>query len=399
MGYRTYDCPAKKRCGGCQWFNVPYPIQLERKQAQIEQLFEPYLKKRSCTIDPIIGIDDPTAFRTKVISPVAPLAGGKKGALAVGLFAERSHRIVPVESCLVEDPLARPIIQTIAQLAPSFKIKPYDEDRGTGLLRHIVIRTSRATREVMVTLVIAGRDLPGARSFVNELLRRHPQIATVVLNTNTRDTNAVLGGTDQVLFGPGFITDDLLGCTFKISPRSFFQTNPAQTERLYAAAIDLAGLDGRQRVLDAYCGIGTIGTIAAGRTESVVGVERNVTAVRDAVANARLNDRANCTFVAADSTQWALDAAKEGERVDVAFLDPPRSGSTPQFLESLVALAPRRIVYISCGPKTQRRDVDQLCKNGYYLARIQPVDLFAHTPHTENICLLERTGRKGGAHA
>ena len=221
-------------------------------------------------------------------------------------------------------------------------------------------------------------------------MERQPSVSTVVININDRDTNAVLGDREVVIYGRGFITDVLCGCRFRISSQSFYQTNPIQTEKLYGRAMELAGLDGGQRVLDAYCGIGTIGLVASRQAAEVVGVERNASAVRDARANARLNEIENVRFAVGDSSEWALEAARQGERFDVAFLDPPRSGSSEQFLRSLAELGPRRVVYISCGPATQRRDVDLLSDLGYRLERIAPVDMFPHTPHIENICQLER---------
>ena len=400
MSESTYRCAIERRCGGCQWLDVPYHDQLARKQQTIKELFTPYLK-RGAMLDPIIGMDTPAGYRNKVIAPFAPGPAPKrkvssKGhrrprtSLRYGMYAEHSHRIIPVEKCLVEAGEARDIIATVAEMAASYGIEAYDEDNGTGLLRHVMVRTSRFTGESIVTLVLTSRDIPSRKSFARELVERQPSVSTVVININDRDTNAVLGDREVVIYGRGFITDVLCGCRFRISSQSFYQTNPIQTEKLYGRAMELAGLDGGQRVLDAYCGIGTIGLVASRQAAEVVGVERNASAVRDARANARLNEINNVRFAVGDSSEWALEAARQGEHFDVAFLDPPRSGSSEQFLRSLAELGPRRVVYISCGPATQRRDVDLLSDLGYRLERIAPVDMFPHTPHIENICQLER---------
>ncbi len=424
MADQTYSCPVLRRCGGCQWLDVPYARQLERKQHGVEELFAPYVEGDATvvtssgtpTVDPIIGMPDPRGYRTKILAPFAPARRkGKRewarrtapsrgshrtdlvhdDSIEHGLFAQGTHRIVPIASCLVEDRRARPIIETIAKLMSSFHYEPYDEDEGTGLVRHVMVRTSRATDEVMVTLVLTQRDLPGKNAFVKELRRRHPEISTIVINVNPRVGNTVLGTVEVNAFGRGFIEDRLLGCSFKISSTAFFQTNPEQTERLYAAALEMAQLDGTQRVLDAYCGTGTVGILAAPESAAVVGVEVNEQAVRDAKANARRNGADNARFIAADATEWMQDAAAGKERFDVLFMDPPRCGSTPDFLAGVVALSPQRVVYISCNPTTQRRDVGRLIDGGYHLARIQPVDMFPHTEHVETVVLMTKCGFQG----
>lgn len=388
MGYRTYSCPVRRRCGGCQWLDVPYPLQLKRKQTDLDETLGAF-----CKIDPIIGMENPLRYRNKSISPFAP---GKGGQVQYGLFAEGSHEIVPADSCLVETEQTRAIMATVAQLVRSFKVRPYEEDRKEGLLRHVVIRASRDTREVMVTLVCAGSMFPSQRSFVNALRKRHPEVSTIVLNVNARDTNAVMGSEERVLFGRGWISDTLCGLEFRVSSRSFYQTNPLQTEVLYETAMQMASLSSTQTVIDAYCGIGTIGLVAARRGASqVLGVERNGDAVRDAVANARHNQVENARFVKADAADFMRQEAAENRTADVVFMDPPRAGASAVFLEALAALKPTRIVYISCNPATQARDVALLIEHGYRVERIQPVDMFPHTPHVETVALLTRCNRNG----
>jgi len=387
VGYRTFDCPVKRRCGGCQWLDVPYPLQLKRKQRALDETLGAFH-----TVDPIIGMDDPRHYRNKSISPFAP---GKGGQVLYGLFAQGTHRIISADDCLVETEQARAVMRTVAGLVKSFKIRPYDEDRREGLLRYVAIRTSHTSGEVMVTLVCAGDMLPSQRSFVNALRKRHPEVSTVVLNVNTRDTNAVMGSEERVLFGRGWIEDSLCGLGFRVSSRSFFQTNPLQTEVLYRSAIEMAGLTGEESVVDAYCGIGTIGLIAAHEgAKEVIGIERNADAVRDAQANARHNRIGNATFVHADAGDHLREMAREGAHVDVVLMDPPRAGSTPAFLNAVASVRPRRIVYISCNPETQARDIGLLAGRHYHVDRILPVDMFPHTPHVETVCLMSRVKGK-----
>ena len=266
----------------------------------------------------------------------------------------------------------------------------YDERRETGFLRHVLVRRSFSTGELMVVLVAATPRFPLQKPFLKALLERHPEITTVVLNVNDAFTPLVLGKRETVLYGPGYIEDELCGLRFRISPASFYQVNPAQTERLYETAMDFAGLTGRERVLDAYCGTGTIGLVASRRCASVAGVELNRDAVRDAIANAKRNGIKNAWFTCADAGRFMAGAAAEGEGCDVVFMDPPRAGASEEFLSALLSLAPPRVVYISCDPGTLARDLAVLKKGPYRAGRIQPVDMFPHTEHIECVVKLSR---------
>ena len=307
-----------------------------------------------------------------------------------GTYEPRSHRIVDINSCLNEDKNATAIIVTIKKLLPSFRLAPYDEDARTGFLRHVLVRRGIHTGEVMVVLVTASPVFPSRQNFLKALLAAHPEITTIVQNVNNRRTSVLLGDREQTLYGPGFIRDTLCGMSFRISPRSFYQINPTQTEVLYRRAIKAAGLTGKERVLDTYCGIGTIGMIAAADAREVIGVEQNPAAVRDAIRNAKENGVENIRFVAADATEWMQAAAAEKLSIDILLMDPPRSGSTPEFLSAAVKMAPRRIVYISCCPETQARDLALLQKGGYRVTLLQPVDMFPHTEHIETVVLLSK---------
>lgn len=384
MGYRTYTCAAHRECGGCEWLNRPYPIQLQRKQEQVESLFADV---DDADLRPIIGMEEPLHYRNKILTP---FASGAHGKIVYGLYRKHTHHVVAHDDCLVVDERAQPILDTLAGLMPSFKIRPYDEDRREGLLRHVLIRTSHSTGEIMVTLVCTQARFASSRKFVKVLCKRHPEISTVVLNVNSRDTNVVLGEKDVVLYGRGWITDEMCDKRFRISSQSFYQTNPTQTEKLYACAMEAAVLEDTDTVLDTYCGIGTIGIIASGHAGRVVGVERNGQAVGDARVNARINACDNVEFVEADATDFMSDAAQAGENADVVFMDPPRAGASEKFCTALSSLQTSRVVYISCNPVTQHRDIMLLRKGGYRLQSIQPVDMFPHTSHIETVALLCR---------
>jgi len=391
MGYRTYTCPIARTCGGCEWLAVPYPIQLRRKQEAIEQLFSSIAEEDGATIDDVRGMDEPLAYRFKAATPFAP---GKSGRVRSGFYAAGTHRIVACEKCLVEDPRAREVLGTVAQVASRLHIPAYEEDRGTGCLRHAVLRCGYATEDLLLTLVTNGPRLPRVERLVDQLLDACPGITSVVQNINDRRTNAILGRECKTLYGTGIMHDKLLDCTFEIGPTSFYQTNPEQTEVLYQLAIDDARLEPGMRVLDAYCGTGTIGICAASKANDVqvTGVEQ----VGGAVACARRNAEANhverrCQFIRDDATRWLMKEASKGtERFDVVIMDPPRAGSTPEFCSAVTQLAPERIVYVSCNATTQARDLEFLRAGGYRIERLTPVDMFPHTKHVETVCLLRR---------
>ena len=263
----------------------------------------------------------------------------------------------------------------------------YDEDRGTGLLRHTVLRSS-GDGKVLVTLVTPGPDLPGSKNFCTALRKKAPWVVSIVQNINPTRSSAVLGSREKTLYGPGFVLDTLCGTQFAISSRSFYQVNRTQTEVLYKKALELAKLTGRETVIDAYCGIGTIGLCAAPLAKQVIGVERNPAAVKDAAANARRNKIANARFVCADATEWMAAAAGEGLHPDVVFLDPPRAGSTPECIAAVNKMKPRRVVYVSCDPETLARDVAAFTRLGWRAAKFCPVDLFPQTKHVETVVLL-----------
>lgn len=375
-------CKAAKKCGGCQYQGIPYEKQLQDKQKAVRQLMQPFCKTAGIT-----GMKDPYHYRNKVH---AVFARKKDGTIISGVYEEGTHRVVPVETCQIEDEKADAIINDIRGLLKSFKIKIYNEDTGYGLLRHVLIRRGFSTGEIMVVLVLGSPVMPSKNNFVKALRKLHPEITTVVLNVNDKRTSMVLGDRETTIYGKGYIEDVLCGLRFRISSKSFYQINPVQTEKLYGKAMELAGLSGTERVIDAYCGIGTIGMVAAKSAKEVIGVELNPDAVRDAVKNAKHNQMKNIRFYQEDAGRFMEKMAALGEKADVVFMDPPRSGSTEQFMKSVVTLAPKKIVYISCDPQTQARDLKYLTRYGYKAMGAYPYDMFTFTKHAENIVLLTK---------
>ena len=375
-----------KNCGGCPLLDLGYPEQLKQKEAAVRKLLGKY-----GPVHPIRGMEHPYHYRNKVISTFAPASGGK---LTSGIYAARTHKVLPVESCLLQDEVLDTVMQAVRAAANACRYQPFNEDKGTGILRHCLLRRGVATGQVMVVLVTAQPVLPGAKNFVRALLaeaeKRQVPITTIVQNYNPRKTSVVLGEAEKVLYGKGYILDTLCGKSYAISPRSFYQVNPLQTAVLYGLAVDAAHLTGKETVLDAYCGIGTIGLTASGKAKQVVGVEVNRDAVRDAIGNAKHNNVRNARFFAADATAWIREAADAGQRADVIFMDPPREGSTPEFLESVVRMAPKRVVYVSCNPETMARDLALLTRKGYRAEGFTPVDMFPHTGHCEVVCALSK---------
>ena len=364
--------------------DVPYEEQLQKKQQLVEDLIGSFGR-----VDPIIRMKNPDHYRNKVTSVFAP---DKKGRPVCGIYKAGTHEVVPVKSCMLEDLQADRIVQTIFALMESFKIRVYDEDRQTGLFRYVQIRTARSTKQVMVTIVTGQSVFPSAKNFVNALLKRHPEITTVVQNINDKQTTMVLGDREKVLFGPGFIEDVLCKKRFRISSRSFYQVNSLQTEKLYNIALDYAGFSGKERILDAYCGIGTIGIIAADRCREVLSVELNPEAVKDAKENAKLNDAKNVEVFRNDAGRFMRDMAAKKEKLDILFMDPPRSGASEEFLMSALELRPARIVYVSCEPTTLARDLAVLTEGGYEMKKAVPVDMFPYTEGVETVVLLSHNG-------
>ena len=409
MGYKTPTCSIARSCGGCEWLSVPYPIQLKRKQTQVEELLAPLASINNVTIEPIRGMDEPLAYRHKAATPFAP---GKGRTVRSGFYASGTHKIIASKECLVEDGRARAILNDVAYLAGQFNIHAYQEDCGKGALRHGVVRCGYATDDVMLVLVVNGQHLPHEQEFIAALRKAHPELTSIFLNVNQKHTNAILGRETRLLWGSTSMSDKLLGCTFEIGPTSFYQTNPQQTEVLYQLAIDGALADCKQtdastqaaisapasnlRVLDAYCGTGTIGLCLAHAAETqginllLTGVDQVENNIQMARRNAR-NNKLEAEFICDDATRYMQALAKDGQNFDVIILDPPRAGSTPTFLKATTQLAQKKIVYVSCNVVTQARDLKVLLDSGFAIERVTPVDMFPHTKHVECVVLMSRT--------
>ena len=377
-------CPVLKKCGGCQMQHLPYAQQLAIKQGKVNALMGKF-----CRVEPILGMEQPYHYRGKVQAAFGTDAHGK---IISGVYQSSTHRIVNVSDCMLEDVTADRIIADIRRMMPQFKITAYDERRQSGWLRHVLVKRSFSTNEVMVVLVAASPIFKLQKPFLAALLEKHPEITTVLLNVNDKFTSLVLGEKEKTLYGPGYIEDELCGLRFRISAKSFYQVNPVQTEKLYGTAMDFAGLTGAEKVLDAYCGTGTIGLVASQHAAEVAGVELNRDAVRDAISNAKRNGIKNCWFTCADAGKFMTEMAAQSESCDVVFMDPPRAGSDEAFLTALLQMAPQRIVYVSCNPETLSRDVAVLVRGGYKVKKVQPVDMFPHTEHIETVGLLTRAG-------
>lgn len=376
------ECKIEKKCGGCQYLRMEYAEQLKKKTTEMKKLLGAYGE-----VLPVIGMEEPLNYRHKV---TATFSRDRKGNIIAGIYEEKTHNVLAKESCFLESNEANQIINTIRGMLKSFKIRVYDEDSEFGLLRHVMVRVGKNTGEIMVILVTADPVFPSKNNFVKALKKAHPEITTIVQNINDKRTSMVLGARNITLYGPGFIYDTLCGKRFRISPSSFYQVNPAQTEILYKKAIEFAKFKGTERILDAYCGTGTIGIIASDFVKEVVGVELNQDAVKDAVLNAKGNQVKNIQFYSKDAGEFITQMAEQNAKLDAVIMDPPRSGSSEAFIDAIGTMKPEKVVYISCNPETLARDLALLRKKGYKAKTIQPVDMFAFTVGCEVVTCLYR---------
>lgn len=380
-------CPYSQKCGGCAYLHLDYAAELKLKKQQLIELVNS--NGLRLKVHDVCGMKEPCAYRNKII-----MSFSRKGKqIQCGFYSDFSHEIVDIRSCLNHDDASNRIIQTIKELVVKNRIEIYDEDRRNGFLRHVLIRRGFMTNQTLVCFVTAQKVWPGSKNFVSELIKKCPEVTTVVQNINTRKTSIVLGDDEKVLYGKGFITDTLLGIKYTISAKSFYQINHDQTERLYAKAIELMNLKGNEIVYDMYCGIGTIGISAAAKAKQVIGVEVNRQAIEDAKKNASVNQIKNTEFVCEDASVYMKKAAAQRRRVDAVFIDPPRSGSDEIFLKALASMKPRQIVYVSCNPQTQMRDIKTLMKYGYKAEECYPFDMFPRTAHVESVVLMSRVNK------
>ena len=370
-------CSISSACGGCCFQNTTYEYELRFKKHKVEEALRK-IGHIDFPVSNVIGAANIHNYRNKIQVPFAQ--EGKK--IVYGFYKANTHRIIPVDNCNIEDERASSILKTVQHLMESMNISAYNEDNRSGIIRHILIRTSYHYDEIMVVLVCNQETFPSRNNFVKELVHRHPNIKTIIQNTNKRDTNVILGEQEKVLYGPGFIKDEILGVTFNISSKSFFQVHPSQTEVLYSKAFELAQLSKEDEVLDAYAGVGSIGAIASQYAKHVTSVEVVREAVDNMKENIKLNNIKNMTPVCEDCTKYLFET---NHKFDVVILDPPRKGSTKEFLFSLLKNRPKKIIYISCDPATLARDLAYLI-NDYEIQTVQPVDMFPRSFHVETIC-------------
>lgn len=370
-------CPSAKKCGGCRNIHEPYENSLAFKQDKVNKL---YAGKK---VERIIGMEDPYHYRHKIY---ASFSQTRDGRIIAGMYEENTHRLIDSRMCLIQHARANAILQTICTVATDMKLEAYDEDRGTGTLRHAYLRVSHANQEVLVVIVIGSKDLPGSRSFVQKIVSAHPEIRTVILNWNRENTSMILGPKDKVLYGKGYIEDEIAGMVFRISAHTFYQVNPVQTEVMYSTALQYAQLKKTDTVLDMCCGIGTISLLAARKARYVLGVEVNPKSIQDAGKNAVRNHIRNAEFLAMDGEEFIHELL---DTPDVVFLDPPRSGFSESFMQALEKLGPQKIVYVSCNPVSQARDL-KVIESNYRIEKIQPVDNFPFTSELECIVSLTR---------
>ncbi len=379
-------CPLFGKCGGCDYVNETYDYELMMKWLREDKLLGRYGR-----VEKVLSSPSLTGYRCKV---QAVCGRDRDGKFITGQYRKGSHHLFPIRSCSLEDGMATAVLQTVRQMATRFSISPFDEDRGTGDLRHILIRTGWKTRETMVVLVTAKKDFPHKDDFVSAIHQKNPNVVTVVQVINNEKTSMVIPKDSEeiILWGKGYIVDNLCGLDFRISAKSFYQVNPEMAERLYEIAMNMARLRPTDTVIDAYCGTGTIGLVAASRgVKEVIGIESNPDAVKDAKLNAEANEISNARFIVDDASKWLKSAQKEGQKCDVLFLDPPRAGSSEEFLAAAGRMEPEVIVYISCNPETLARDLRYIVRFlPYKVLGIQPVDLFPGSESIETVVLLSR---------
>ena len=373
------DCITYKRCGGCNMRHIKYKETLRIKQMAVQSLVNKSLRNK-IEVKPVIGMDNPYHYRNKAQFPVG-INKDKKPVM--GVFANRTHDIIEMQKCLIQNPISEEISNFILQFIKENRIPVYDENSRKGLIRHIVIKVGIKTSEIMCVIVINGNKIPNETDLVNKLLKKFPNIKTIVKNINTKNTNVIMGEKNVNLYGDGFIKDVLGEFTFKISPLSFYQVNPIQAEKLYNIGVESAKITSEDIVFDLYCGIGTISIYMAKHAKKVYGVEIVEQAIQDAVENAKINNISNTEFIAGD-TEVVLDDLINKKRIipDVIMVDPPRCGLDNKSIENILKIKPGRFVYISCNPATLIRDLAEF-ESVYNINEIQPVDMFPFTSHVE----------------
>ncbi|MBC2100376.1 23S rRNA (uracil(1939)-C(5))-methyltransferase RlmD [Listeria booriae] len=381
----TPPCLVYSQCGGCQLQHLSYDGQLRMKQKQVAQVMK-RIGKQDVEVLPTLGMENPWNYRNKAQVPV----GFVNGRLVAGFYQQRSHQIIDMNTCLIQQEENNEVIQTARAIFAKYHVEPYDETTRKGVLRHLMTRFATTTGELMLVIVTTKLNFPNKAEILAELQQSIPELTSLVQNVNTANTNVIFGEQTVVLAGREYIMDTIHGISFAISARSFYQVNPEQTEILYAEALKLASLTGEETVIDAYCGIGSISLCLAKEAKHVYGVEIVPQAIEDARANAKLNKMDNVTFAVGKAEEVIPDWFKQGIKADVLVVDPPRKGCDDALLQTILKMKPKRVVYVSCNPATLARDMLVLTEGGYEAKMVQPVDMFPQTTHVECVTVLER---------
>lgn len=374
-------CPIYDQCGGCQLQHISYQNQLDLKHKQVVH----FLTREGLDykVEPVIASLNPYNYRNKI----QMVYGINKGKIVAGFYEENTHKIVNANDCDIQDKISNAIINTIKVLMKKHKLMPFDENKNEGIIRHVMIKRSEATKEVLVVLVTPSNIFPGRNNLVKDLLKEHREITSIVHNVNARQTSAILGDQERIIYGKGYIEDVLLGKRFLIGSKTFYQINSAQTEILYNKVIEYLNPTKKDVILDAYAGIGTIGIILSGHVKRVLAVEINKDSVFNAKKNAKLNQVENFFIEATDAKEYMLKIKDSNLKLDAIVVDPPRAGLEYSFIESILEIKPNKMIYVSCNPETLARDLKHLSSQ-YHVEKIQPVDMFSQTYHIENVVLL-----------
>lgn len=381
----TPSCGIVNKCGGCQLQHLDYKAQLSNKTQMVKDVMERIGGFKDLLVHDAIGMQDPWRYRNKAQFPV-----GFSNDVVIGFYANRSHDIIDTDKCVIQDKINDKIIKIFKEYIRRFNIPVYNEATHKGLIRHIVTRKGFKTGEVMVCIVVNGESIPETDYLFEKLISKVPEIKSIVLNINKRQSNVILGTTNTVIYGEGAIFDYIGKFKFRISPNSFFQVNPVQTDVLYSKALEYAALSGNETVFDAYCGIGTISLFLSQKAKKVYGVEIVPQAIQNAKENAVLNNVDNVDFLLGESEKVIPDMHKKGIKADVIVVDPPRKGCEQELLDVIVEMQCPRVVYVSCNPATLARDLKFLVEKGYVVKEVQPVDMFPHTVHCEAVALVVR---------
>lgn len=379
-------CDVYHQCGGCQLQHMSYEAQLQQKWQTVRSSIDRIGGLPDVPVHPVKGMENPWHYRNKTQVPFQV----QDGRVVWGFYRPRTHEVVPTTNCLIQSEASNHILQEFSKIAPTLGLTIYDEVKHSGILRHLIVRTGDATGEIMVVLVVNAKELKQQDQIVAALIEIEPRITSIVINENRENTNVILGRHSYPIYGPSVIRDELKGLQFEISANSFYQVNHQQTEVLYSQALEYAQLTGKETVIDAYCGIGTISLFLAPHAKEVYGVEIVEQAIIDAKRNAALNEITNAHFTTGKTEEVVPAWYAEGKTFDVLVVDPPRKGCDPQLLETILTHQPERVVYVSCDPATLARDLKILHEGGYQVKEIQPVDMFGHSTHVECVALLSR---------